>query len=178
MADNEDKRPPGSGDGETAATSSSGTGATSTAATSSAGASSSDGGTLRWLLPALTFVAGVALGAAVIAVGNSGDGPGTVAEPEESAVPQPQPSASQSDLVVRVPGICLDAIDNAEAATREVDDLVSAVRDFDAARLQQLVDRFQDLETRIRQSAEGCRAVTGDRLQDGTLVSPSLTPSA
>lgn len=169
--DNEDSTPVSPETGATGSTTGSGT-ADGTAD------GSSGGSTLRWLLPALTFVAGVALGAAVIAVGNSGDDDAGLATAEPSAPPRPQPSASQSDLLVRVPGICLDAIDSAEAATREVDDLVNAVREFDAARLQQLVDRFQELEITIRESAEGCRAVTGERLQDGTLVTPSLTPAA
>ena len=135
---------------------------------------------MSWLLPALTFAAGVALGAVVVAVGNTGGGGngGAASRAVESAEPGAiDPSPSRRDLIVQVPGVCLEAIDAAEAATREVDDLVEAVRDFDAARLQELVDRFQQLESTTRESADRCRAVSGERLQDGTLVVPSLTPA-
>lgn len=133
---------------------------------------------MTWLLPALTFIAGVALGAVVVAVGSSGnDGGGTTASPPTPAPAPVGPSPARSDLVVKIPGVCLDAIDSAEEATREVDDLVSAVRAFDAARLQALVDRFQELEVTIRASAEGCREVTGERLEDGVgAPSPTAAP--
>lgn len=134
-----------------------------------------------WLLPALAFVAGVALGAVVVAVGASG---GDDRQPDVSASPTSEPDAgaeptstAPSDAVVRVPAACLQAADAAEEAARQVDDLVEAVRVFDAGRLQELVDRFQELQPEVQRLADACREVAGDRLQDGDLVTPTPAPA-
>jgi hypothetical protein len=132
-----------------------------------------------WLLPALAFVAGVALGAVVVAVGTTADGDAGLLAGDD-ATPTPTATADDSareDLIVRVPAACLDAADAAEQAARRVDDVVRAVGDLDARRLQELVDEFQRLEPVARTFAEQCRSFAGERLQDGLLVSPAPTGS-
>ena len=134
----------------------------------------------RWLLPALAFVAGVALGAVVVGVGNLGEDDVSAARVEVSPSPEPrddaEPSAS-SDVVVRVPGACLDAADGAEEAARQVDDVADAVRALDARRLQELVDRFQQLQPEVQRLADRCRELAGGRLAEGTLVTPEPAAS-
>ena len=141
------------------------------------GAHAAGGGgrSFSWLLPALAFVAGVALGAVVVGVGNLGgsDEPraADVATSPSPSEDDAEPTAS-SDVVVRVPGACLEAADGAEEAARQVDDVADAVRSFDARRLQELVDRFQQLQPEVQRLADRCRELAGDRLQEGTFVTP------
>ena len=145
-------------------------------------ATSGGGSVWTWLLPALAFVAGVALGAVVVAVGASGDGDG---RSDVTASPTSDPSAgadptstASSDAVVRVPSSCLEAADGAEEAAREVDDVVEAVRAFDARRLQEIVDRFQQLQPEVQRLADQCRETAGERIQDGELVTPTPAPAS
>ena len=136
---------------------------------------------LSWLLPALTFVAGVALGAAVVAVGNVGGGdddPGADPAPTVAARDGEQdPEPRSSDLLVTVPAACLATADGAESVGRSVDDLVQAAGELDARRLQELVDRFQQLQPEIERAARECRRAAAAEFQDGTLVTPSPVPS-
>lgn len=135
-----------------------------------------------WLLPALTLVAGVALGASVVAAGTAGDDD---EEPQASASVSAEPSdpaagagTSQEDLLVRVPAACLQAADGAEEAAGQFDDVAEAVGALDAGRLQELVDRFQRLQPEIQQHAEECRSTAGAQVGDGTLVTPTPTPTS
>ena len=147
---------------------------------SGGGSGSGSGRSWTWVLPALAFVAGVALGAAVVSVGNLGGDDSRAAAVAVSPSPSPDddagPSAS-ADVVVRVPGACLEAADGAEEAAREVDDVADAVRSFDARRLQELVDRFQQLQPEVQRLADRCRELAGDRLQEGTFVTPEPVAS-
>lgn len=132
-----------------------------------------------WLLPALTLVAGVALGASVVAAGTAGDDD---EEPRASVSAEPSDpaaggSTSEEDLLVRVPAACLQAADGAEEAAGQFDDVAEAVSALDAARLQELVDRFQQLQPEIQRQADECRSTAGAQLGDGTLVTPTPTPT-
>lgn len=138
--------------------------------------------TWTWLLPVLTFLVGCVLGGVVVAAGGSdADGertaaptPATTADQEEDGA---DPSPGPTDLVVRVPQSCLDAADGATEATGQVDDVVAAVRDLDARRLQEIVDRIQQVQPRVQRLAEQCRSVAGQRLQDGELATSAPVPS-
>ena len=150
----------------------------------------SDGGgsssTWTWLLPALTFLVGCVLGGLVVAVGTFDDADadlGAEAQPtagadEDGGEATPRPT----DLVVRVPESCLDAADSATAFTAQVDDIVVAVGELDARRLQEIVDRIQQSQPQVQRLAEQCRSVAGERLEDGQLATsapaPTPTPSA
>jgi len=131
-----------------------------------------------WLLPVLTFLAGCLLGGVVVAAGAPDDADGR-AVPQASApgAAEAAPSPSPSDLVVRVPEACLAAADSAQEFTRQVDDVVLAVRDLDARRLQEIVDQVQQSQPELRRLAEQCRSVTGERLTDGQLATSAPAPS-
>jgi hypothetical protein len=142
-----------------------------------------------WLLPVGTFLLGAVLAGAVVgagALGGGEDGSGgaeEVAEPESPAASTDpgEADSAEADVAVVIPRACVDAADNAEAAARLVDDVVSAVREFDARALEELVDRFQKLEGDIERSRRECREAAGGRLQDGELIMPvppvTTTPS-
>lgn len=123
-----------------------------------------------WLLPALTFVAGAALGAAVVAASGDDDHGGRpAAAPAPTATPQASPTPA--GLVVTVPQPCLDAADGVAETSQEVRGAVDAVRSLDARRLQEIVDRIQALQPRVQMLADTCRAAAGSRLENGTLTS-------
>lgn len=110
------------------------------------------------LLPAITFLIGVALGGALIAVGTNAGGDDSAA-PHSTAAPAPSGSASTSgDAVVTVPGACLDAANQAEEAFSLLRGGVTAIRDLDARRLQELVDQLQKLDPQVRSLVDECRA--------------------
>lgn len=131
-----------------------------------------------WLLPAITFVVGVALAGVVFAVTGSGDGDGAVSDARASASPAaPTTAPSSAGLVVTVPQSCLDAADGVTRTSQEVRGAVDAVRDLDARRLQEIVDRIQALQPQVQALANTCRATAGTRLQDGTLATAAPAPS-
>lgn len=142
-----------------------------------------------WLLPVGTFLlgallAGVVVGAGALGGGEDGSGDAAeVAEPESpTASGEPaEADSAEADVAVVIPRACVEAADNAEAAARQVNEVVSAVREFDARALEELVDRFQKLQGDIERFGRQCRDAAGGRLQDGELIMPvptvSTTPS-
>lgn len=114
----------------------------------------------RWsvLLPALTFLAGLALGAAVLGASTTRDG--TEAAPPPP--PAPAPSPSPSDLLVRVPGPCLQAAERAEQAYALVEQGVAAARELDARALADLVDEVQQQRPEVQALVDTCRAAAGE----------------
>ena len=136
-----------------------------------------------WLLPALTFLAGCLLGGLIVGVGTFGDGDGDgTAAPAPTSAPADgadDPEDAPGDLVVRVPESCLRAADGATEATGQVDDVVAAVRDLDARRLQEIVDRIQQVQPEVQRLAEQCRSVAGERLEDVVVTpAPAVTPTS
>lgn len=132
-----------------------------------------------WLLPVLTFLLGCLLGGGIVAAG-AFDGE-ELAAPDAVETPDPgedgaSPTPTPDDLVVRVPESCLELADRAAAASEQVEQVVAAVRDLDARRLQEIVDTIQQMQPELQQFAEQCRALAGEQLQDGQLVTP--TPAA
>ena len=137
----------------------------------------------RWVWPVVAFVLGALLGGVGIAAAMSGDddeAPVAAASPSASPSPSLAPSVGPTDLLVRVPASCLDLSDESQSAFEDVDDVAAAVRSFNASRLQELVDRFQQVRPTIEALAAECRNQSTDAVVDGTVTSPApaLTPSA
>lgn len=128
-----------------------------------------------WVLPALTFLAGLALGALVI--GGPDDGPVSGRE-DAAGAPGPEPSAAPRDLLVRVPEPCLAVAEQAEEAMAVVDRAVAAVRSFDPRELQEVLDQAQDLRPGMEQQAADCRARAGRDVAGGDTVTSTPTPGA
>lgn len=114
----------------------------------------------RWgvrLLPVLTFLAGLALGAGLLLAGQDASVVPS-ADDEPSAAPS-TPSAVNGDTVVTLPGACEDAAENIAEATRLVDDVAAAVRDFQPEKLVGLLDQLEDLDTETRALSAECSRV-------------------
>lgn len=131
-----------------------------------------------WLLPAGTFLAGCALGAVVTGVGQVGtaDDPapsaaGSAADgtPDEDPVdPGGGPDEDGGvgeDLTVRVPAVCVQTADDASALVDSVDDLVSAIADFDPGRLRRTVDDVQQIRDEVQDEAEQCRKAAAEQVR-------------
>jgi len=139
--------------------------------------------TWTWLLPVLTFLVGCVLGGVVVGAGTLDGDDEQVAAPSVTSSQAPgqggEPSPTPSDLVVTIPESCLQAAEAAAEASQQFDDVVAAVRDLDARRLQVIVDRVQQAQPEAQRLAEQCRSVAGDRLLDGeTTPAPATTPSS
>lgn len=136
---------------------------------------------LAWIVPVLAFLAGCLLSGIAVALIMSDDGEEDLAgaaPPPVAASPAPEPAAAPSpELVVRVPQSCLDAAASAVQVGEETENLVEAVRDLDARRLQELVDRFQQNQPGLQQAAQRCRQATDERIEDGVTETPAPTPT-
>lgn len=138
--------------------------------------------TWTWLLPVLTFLVGCVLGGVVVGAGAFDGDDETVASPSTTSSPtsgDAEPSPTPNDLVITIPESCLQAAEAASEASQQFDDVVAAVRDLDARRLQEVVDSVQQAQPEAQRLAEQCRSVAGERLQDVEVVpGASPTPSS
>ena len=118
------------------------------------------------LLPALTFLAGLGLAAAVLGATGADDEPDAAARP----TPTPTPSASpaQPELVVTVPGPCLQSAERAEQAYALLEQGVTAARDLDARALADLVDQVQRERPQVEALVQACREAAGDAVVQPT----------
>ena len=126
-------------------------------------------GALYWLVPALTFLIGLGLGAAVIAVtGDDGAREGAsppAVSPSPTPTPgSPQPTTPTGDATIVIPAACIRTAEGAEQAAGLMRRAVEAARDLNAARLQEIVDQFESLQPEIQESAEACRVAAATAL--------------
>ena len=129
-----------------------------------------DGGVLRralrwWALTGV-FLAGLIVGAVVVALLPGGssvpprDDPGAAetSAPDGSAAPTTDvPASATGELVVN--GACLRAINAAQDTVDVVDDLGEAIAEFNSARLDEVVRRLQPLQRRLQENVEECEVV-------------------
>lgn len=150
--------------------------------TSPTGAASTTPAWQRWsvLLPALTFVVGLVLGAVAIGVTQAGDAdpqqPLAEESPDEGSAGEPSPEVSPGALRVTVPAPCVRAAEKAEVAYDVLDDAVAAVRDFDARRLADVVDRAQAERALTEELVDACEAAAGRQLVE-PIGSPAGSPT-
>jgi hypothetical protein len=119
---------------------------------------------LSWLLPALAFVVGVALGALVVTAvdsagsraGTTAGGAGPVTAGSGPAGTTPSPGTS-GDLTVTVPAECAALADDARDAANLLEQGAAAARDLDAKALADVVRRMQDARDRLAAQADACR---------------------
>lgn len=111
-------------------------------------------GRTRWIVPLVTFVVGVVLGAGGIGlVLRGGDEPPPTAAPATASA---SPTTGESAQVA-VPRACLRIADEAKVLQDRIDQAVAAARDLDAAELSDLVRQIDEQQTAIRASSDVCR---------------------
>lgn len=103
----------------------------------------------RWRLPLVMLLVGLLLGAGGVGVlVRTG-----VLDPSV-AVPTPEPTPSR--VTVTVPESCTQAGRLAQKVAGITQEIVTATGELDAARLQVLVDRLQQLDPQVRQATAAC----------------------
>lgn len=160
-----------------------------------------------WLLPVLAFLLGALLAGVVVAVGTAdeppsigaarsaasgeeGDGElldedvvdedlvdGNLVEEDQDGgdldVPEP------SDVPRDVPDSCLQAAEQAQTAAGQADEVIGAVRDLDAGRLQELVDDIQRSQPEVGRLVGDCQATAGELLRrEAGTPSPTESPAS
>ena len=129
------------------------------------GSTGKDGGRRGFLLvPAVTFLVGLALGAALVWVAQpsgSGEDDGSEAQPSPGMTVSPSPSPSEPSAASPSPGPCVRAAQDAEQVIRLVRAAVTALGALDAARLEELVDEMELLDEQVRDNARLCREASG-----------------
>ena len=108
------------------------------------------------VLPAVTLIGGIAIGAAV-----SGAGKGSSPVPKASASIVPTSTPSPSTVEVRVPVECLQLAQEAATALPPIDDAKSAVQNLDVARLQDYIAKMQVAGPHLQDLAQQCRDKAG-----------------
>lgn len=132
------------------------------------------GSGLFWLVPALTFLVGLLVGGVVIGLTGIGDDltTGGAEQGDAGTAQQPAPTDSpgapgSGDRTVTVPGECIEAAERSEEALALTREAAQALGDLDPRRVQEIVDRLQDLDPEIRSLAAECRDAGIDDAVDG-----------
>ena len=126
------------------------------------GRTGNGGGRSFLLVPAATFLVGLALGAALVWVAQPSDsGGGSEAQPSPGVSVSPSTSPSGPPTASRSPGPCVRAAQDAEQVIRLVREAVTALGALDAARLEELVDEMELLDEQVRDDARLCREASG-----------------
>ncbi len=130
------------------------------------------GGGMSWLIPALTFLVGLLLGAVVMGVSGNGDAIDVAASPTTTgSVVSPTASPSvRPDSTVTIPGSCLEVADSAKELGELVGDAAGAAQEFDASGLSTIVRELQESQTGLEEKADECRSAAGSME-----VSPTTT---
>ncbi|MCM4083871.1 hypothetical protein [Paractinoplanes hotanensis] len=110
----------------------------------------------------MTFVVGLLLGGAVMASAGGRDD-GNAAAPGSAVTAAPSPVPAPDDRNITVPASCAQGLERARTALSTVGEAVEAARDFNSARLQELLDRLQDTEQEVERLSRQCRTEVTER---------------
>lgn len=137
------------------------------------------GSALFWVVPALTFLIGLLVGGVVVGLtgvgddltaGGAGQGADGSAEPGAPAATPGAPGSG--DRTVTVPAECIEVAERSQEALRLTREAAQALGDLDPRRVQEIVDRLQDLDPEVRALAAECRDAGIDDAVDGSGATP------
>lgn len=128
--------------------------------------------TTHWSLiavPAVALLVGLVLGALVVGVGNGG----STADPEGRVTVTVSPSANSSeDTAVIVPRECAQAAETVQEATQLIRDDLSAVRNFQASKIVDLLNELEDLTNQANEQARTCSDISVTPTSDAASPTP------
>lgn len=136
----------------------------------------------RWWAAAGAFVVGLLVGGVLVGFAAGGSAPlpqGTTARrtPSAGAPGTPTPTPAGATGQVAVNQACLRALNAAQDIYGTLDDLGNAARQFNAARLDEVIQQLEPLQARLRQNLGDCDVSA--RLPGGLVGgSSSAAPSA
>ncbi len=122
-------------------------------------------GGVMWMIPALTFLAGVILGGVIIWVStsssrsNSGTG-AAIPTVTKTLTPTDGTSVPGTAATLSVPAQCLKVADDSKAVMDLVNQSVAAARDLDASKLSDLVRQIQAAQKTLQTDAASCQHAT------------------
>lgn len=141
----------------------------------------------RWavLVPTLALLVGLVLGGVVVGVAQDGDGGAAddASTSEDAGSPSESPSVDEPGTAVVIPDSCLDAAESVEEATRLIRDGISAIREFRADEILDLLDNLEDIDNLARDQVSTCTGttITDAPLDDAPLddeTTPEPAPSS
>lgn len=128
-------------------------------------------GRLTWLIPALTFLVGLLLGALVVGASGLGDDDDVTAAPVPTATdPGTSPTTGtqdRPDTTVTVPGACLDAAEGTQGLLTLVQEAATAAQELDAAELSSIVRQLQESQATLESLSNDCRSAAGSATTSG-----------
>lgn len=124
-----------------------------------------------WLVPAATFLLGLALAGIVVSAQNSGSSTASSGGSSTVTVAPTTGPPSSPVAVVEVPAACLSVADDAKALVDVAATAVTAARNLDASALSAAVRQLDDAQKAVTSSADACRAI------QATLPSTTAAPS-
>jgi hypothetical protein len=123
-----------------------------------------------WILPAATFLVGLVLGGALIALTGFGSDDDPTATPAVTASPNPSASGSPSASALVVPGECVQIAEDSQALLALVNDAAQAALELDADQLSDLVAQMKTQQELVRSQAAACQSAVAS-------ASPLPSPS-
>lgn len=144
----------------------------------------------RWWATAGAFVVGLLVGGVLVGLAAGGSTPlpqRATARPSPSpgapASPTPTPAGATGQVAVNQ--ACLRAINAAQDIYGRLDALGTAVRQFNAARLDEVIQQLEPLQNRLRQSLGDCDVsarlpggLTGGSSSAATTAVPPASPTS
>ncbi len=119
-------------------------------------------GRWAWLLPTLTFLLGLALGAALLGLPRLGDDSAGSTSPDARATPAaPTPEATpdpQVEAATARARACLRVAERGDEIGNTFGDAVAAIRDLNASALQDVLDRAEQQQRQLTPDVEACRS--------------------
>lgn len=113
-------------------------------------------GVAPWIVPVVAFLVGLVLGGVLIGVTRgSHDNASATVTPTPTA--SPSPTASSASITLTVPADCLKAGDLARQGLTLADQAVTAVRDLDAKKAQDIVGRLRVLREQVQIATDACQ---------------------
>ena len=116
-----------------------------------------------WIVPALTFAAGLLLGGTVMAISDDPDNDDLATVPRPVATASASPAPVPDDRTITIPASCEQGLERARTALSTVGEAVEAARNLNTGRLQELLDQLQKAQQEVEQLTEQCRAQVPQR---------------
>ena len=143
----------------------------------------------RWWIPALTFVAGVAIGVLIVGFLNRSTSDFSAAQNAPSTSPSPVVGQSEPAAAsAQVNAACLRVINHAQAISTILSEVGPAITAVNLQQLDDIVRRLQSIQTRLEVDLRDCKvnaqvsgtptAVPSPLSTVSTSASPTPLPTA